>query len=66
MLSVVHSSDCSKLEFIQPQCKFVAGGHDGRLAPKQAGMLFPSIRLTCAATDQLKKSDASEKAHDLR
>jgi hypothetical protein len=66
MLSVVHSSDCSKLEFIQPHCKFVASGPDGRLAPNQAGILFRSVRLTWAATDQMKKPDASEKAHYLR
>jgi hypothetical protein len=31
MLSVVHSSDCPKLEFIQPHPNFVNGDEDGRL-----------------------------------
>jgi len=37
MVSVVHSSDCSKLEFIQPHSEFVGGSNNGRLALKQAG-----------------------------
>jgi hypothetical protein len=31
MLSVVHLSDCSKLEFIQPHLKFVISCRPGRL-----------------------------------
>jgi len=31
MLSVVHLSDCPKLEFIQPHILFVIGEFDGRL-----------------------------------
>jgi hypothetical protein len=34
MLSVVHSSDCSKLEFIQPHLLFVIEVSDGRLLVK--------------------------------
>jgi hypothetical protein len=66
MLSVVHSSDCSKVEFIQPHSQFVAGDSNGRLDPNQAGTLFRSVRLTCAVTDQMKKSDASERRPYLR
>ena len=58
MLSVVHSSDCSKLEFIQPHLIFVAGGNNGRLAPKQAGNL-------CRERSDEKVGDL-EKAHHLR
>jgi hypothetical protein len=66
MLSVVHSSDCSKLEFIQPHPLFVAGDTNGRLCPHQAERRSRSVRLACAATDQMKKSEASAKAHPLR
>jgi hypothetical protein len=31
MLSVVHLSDCPKLEFIQPHCCFVTSAERGRL-----------------------------------
>jgi hypothetical protein len=34
MLSVVHSSDCSKLEFIQPHLLFVTRPSYGRLLVK--------------------------------
>jgi len=34
MLSVVHSSDCPKLEFIQPHLLFVIRVSSGRLALK--------------------------------
>jgi hypothetical protein len=34
MLSVVHSSDCPKLEFIQPHLNFVIHASYGRIALK--------------------------------
>ena len=43
MLSVVHSSDCSKLEFIQPHSKFVAGGGIGCLDPNRPGKFSEAL-----------------------
>ncbi len=56
MLSVVHSSDCSNLEFIQPHCKFVAGGHDGRLL---GGTPRGGVRLICGEVILPRESDAA-------
>ena len=61
MLSVVHSSDCSKLEFIQPHLLFVNGMDNGCLDLNQVGTLLRSVRLICRATDQIRESDASER-----
>ena len=58
MLSVVHLSDCSKLEFIQPHSLFVIGGSYGCL---QVGTLFRSVRLIDSDLSARKKSDASGK-----
>jgi hypothetical protein len=45
MLSVVHSSDCPKLEFIQPHPHFVAGDGNGCLDLNQVGTLFQASDL---------------------
>jgi hypothetical protein len=66
MLSVVHSSDCPKLEFIQPHLLFVTGMDNGCLDLTQVGTLFRSVRLICQATDQTGKSDASERRPYLK
>jgi hypothetical protein len=60
MLSVVHSSDCSKLEFIQPHPHFVTGMNNGCPDLNRIVTLFRSIRLIFLAMNQIEKSDASE------
>jgi hypothetical protein len=56
MLSVVHSSDCSKLEFIQPHSKFVAGDTTGCLL---AGMPRCGVRLVCDVMIVPRESDTA-------
>jgi hypothetical protein len=56
MLSVVHSSDCPKLEFIQPHPLFVAGDKNGclRAATKRCG-----VRLVCGEMIPPRESDTA-------
>jgi hypothetical protein len=56
MVSVVHSSDCPKLEFIQPHSKFVAGDMNGCLL---VGMPRCGIRLVCGEMILPRESDAA-------
>jgi hypothetical protein len=56
MLSVVHLSDCPKLEFIQPHCYFVIREGYGRLL---VGTLRYSVRLVCGKIIHSRESDAA-------
>jgi hypothetical protein len=53
MVSVVHSSDCPKLEFIQPHSLFVAGGMNGCL------LVRCGVRLVCGKMILPRESDAA-------
>jgi hypothetical protein len=56
MLSVVHSSDCPKLEFIQPHFEFVAGDKNGCLL---AGMPRCGVHLVCDEMILPRESDTA-------
>gem|GEM_PF-6173574 len=56
MVSVVHSSDCSKLEFIQPHSKFVRGGMNGCLL---VGTPRCGVHLVCGEMILPRESDAA-------
>jgi len=56
MVSVVHSSDCSTLEFIQPHFEFVAGGDNGCL---MVGTPRRGVRLVCGEMILPRESDAA-------
>jgi hypothetical protein len=56
MLSVVHLSDCPKLEFIQPHCCFVIREGYGRLL---VGTPRCGVRLICGEIIHSRESDAA-------
>ncbi len=60
MLSVVHLSDCPKLEFIQPHSRFVIGERDGCLV---VGTPHGGVRLLRTNIDHFSSDAAAQRPY---